>query len=392
MSAADKGYDLSDPRAERNRLARLALPHDHHAPPGVGQGGANILITGDVAGELGVPVVDVATWPAGERAARVLVPEAAVDEHGQARPAEDQVGRPRQVSGVQPEAEPCRMERAPKAEFWPGVALSNCPHYPGAHQGIHGGADLLMDLKAWLVAVCASYRFDPLAIYRHRGQHEWPLVGDDADDLARKLDLGGHFLPLPREPAALANVIEVSLVAFVLERLGELAEATARRGTERGYPDIEISGARFGGGFHAVDVKVARRHRRGQRTQSAITLLTGNTFFRFPDLHWPGTLRAFADYSSHLDIVAVYTFDPESKARAHDLEVIVQEPWRIASKQRSSSTREYIGAVRSIEALRKGRGEFASEAEFLAYWRKFPFKTGRVVEQQLHRLLARKAG
>jgi hypothetical protein len=70
------------------------------------------------------------------------------------------------------------------------------------------------------------------------------------------------------------------------------------------------------------------------------------------------------------------------------LELIVQPPWRIASRQRSSTTREYIGAVVNIEDLREGRGEFSTEEEFYRFWRKYPFKVGVVVQQQLDRLLA----
>ena len=68
--------------------------------------------------------------------------------------------------------------------------------------------------------------------------------------------------------------------------------------------------------------------------------------------------------------------------------MIVQPSWRIASKQRSSTTREYIGAVMEIDALREGRGEFASKEEFYKFWRRYPFKIGKVVQQQLDKLLA----
>jgi hypothetical protein len=83
----------------------------------------------------------------------------------------------------------------------------------------------------------------------------------------------------------------------------------------------------------------------------------------------------------------IYTLNPESNARVEDLEIIVQEPWRIASKERSSTTREYIGAVTSIDALRAGEGVFATPAEFYDYWRKFPFRVSAQVQRQLQRLL-----
>lgn len=72
-----------------------------------------------------------------------------------------------------------------------------------------------------------------------------------------------------------------------------------------------------------------------------------------------------------------------------DLELLVHETWRLASNQRSSTTREYIGAVTSIERLRQGSGDFASEEAFYGFWRKYDFKVGRAVKQQLQKLLAR---
>ncbi len=87
--------------------------------------------------------------------------------------------------------------------------------------------------------------------------------------------------------------------------------------------------------------------------------------------------------------MVIYTLDEASPSRIADMELIVHETWRLASKQRSSTTREYLGAVDDIERLRKGEGDFSTKEEFYKFWRKFPFKTGKVVEQQLRRLLTK---
>lgn len=136
-------------------------------------------------------------------------------------------------------------------------------------------------------------------------------------------------------------------------------------------------------------MKVARRDgtRKKLRTQSRITLYTGNTYFKWPNLHWPGTFRPFSEYASHLDIIVLYTLNPELRTRAEEMEIIVQEPWRIASKERSSTTREYIGAVTVISDLREGRGEFKTPDEFYAFWRRYQFKVSPQVQRQLQRLL-----
>ena len=119
-----------------------------------------------------------------------------------------------------------------------------------------------LDLRAWLVEQCADYRFDVSGVFQRTSEQSgWPLHAAGPEELEQRLVQGGHLLPLPQEPAALANVLEVSIVNFLVARVLQVPEAEVRRGTERGYPDLEISGPAFGGGFHAVDVKAARRSR-----------------------------------------------------------------------------------------------------------------------------------
>ncbi len=253
-----------------------------------------------------------------------------------------------------------------------------------------------LDLLSWLREQCSEYRFDVRALYRSRPDDDRPLTAVGPAELDHILDERGHFMPLPKEPAALANIVEVSICDYLVQAAESADGLVVARGTERGYPDLEFAGPALGGAFHAVDVKVARRRpsKRGTstQTQSRITLYTGNTYFRYPQLQWPGTFRPFEDYGLHLDVLCIYDLSEESQARVSDLEVIVQEAWRIASKQRSSTTREYLGAVLSIEALREGNGEFATAEAFYAYWRKYNFRVGKVVQQQLDKLLREAKG
>lgn len=243
-------------------------------------------------------------------------------------------------------------------------------------------------LHAWLRQAVARYELDLVAVFRKHGPDAtWPLEAADADELVAKLMAEGFFLPLPKEPAALANVLEVSLVDFLLEEVKKLPGASAQRGTERGYPDLELEGEAFGGGHHALDVKIARRNKAGTATQSRITLYTGNTYFRYPQLRWPGSFRPFEEYESHLDLIGIYTLDESIPGRVRDFEPLVHEPWRIASKRRSSTTREYLGAVKRLDDLRAGHGEFETESEFYAFWRRYPFTIGRATQQQLDKLL-----
>lgn len=249
-----------------------------------------------------------------------------------------------------------------------------------------------LDIEPWLRTTCSVYSFDLLGIYQARGDHAWPVLAHNEAELQAAVSGGGHLQPLPKESAALANILEVGIVDYLLDEVAQMPGVDAQRGTERGYPDLEMTGDALGGEFHAIDIKVARRKKVkagvSKNTQSRVTLYTGNTYFRYPKLHWPGTFRPFADYASHLDIIGVYTLNEESTSRVDDLELIVQPAWKIGSRQRSSTTREYIGAVVDIDDLRNGRGGFVSAEEFYAYWRKYNFKIGKAVQQQLDKLLA----
>lgn len=248
-----------------------------------------------------------------------------------------------------------------------------------------------LDLHAWLRTQCAEFVFLPAGVYVEQGEHDWPLVAQSNEELTATLDAAGHLVSLPKESAALANVIEVALVDFLLDRLVAIHGAAGRRGEERSYPDLEIGGAPFGGGFHAIDIKLARLRKSGVQTQSRCTLYTGNTYFKWPTIRWPGMFRAFDAYASHLDIIGVYRLDVDYRGRVRDLELFVHEPWQIASRQRSSTTREYIGALTEVTALREGRGEFETEAAFYKYWRAYPFRVPKAVERQLQKALREQA-
>jgi hypothetical protein len=250
-----------------------------------------------------------------------------------------------------------------------------------------------LDLITWLRERCGGYVFDVGGIFNRPGTGSWPIRAENVADLEAQLIDHEHLLPLPKEPAALANVLEVLVVDFLLEAAEQVPGLRWERGSERGYPDIEMFGPALGDKYWAVDIKVARRKplKRGGysiNTNSQITLYTGNTYFKHPDLHWPGTPRPFNDYAGHVDVFLLYTLNLESRGRAEDLELIIQEPWRIASKSRSSNTREYIGAVTSIERLRQGKGDFASPDEFYKYWRSFNFELSKGIQKTLARLVA----
>ena len=67
--------------------------------------------------------------------------------------------------------------------------------------------------------ICGRYRFESIAIFKMSGSSQMALTAKNEAELVTKLDFGDHFLPLPKEPAALANIIEVAIIDFLMDEL-----------------------------------------------------------------------------------------------------------------------------------------------------------------------------
>lgn len=225
------------------------------------------------------------------------------------------------------------------------------------------------ELLRWLRKHTSGWTPSIVGVFREKALHDWPITANSASDLREQLTAVGHLLPLPSEPAALANVMEIELRQHLIEAAALTAGVDVAEGTERAYPDLEFRGATFGDGHRAVDIKCARRGKTGVALSNRIALYTGNTYFLWPQLKFAGIRRPFGDYEELISIVVIYTFNKDLPQRITDVTVVVHESWRIASKARASATREYIGSIARIDDLSHGRGEFDSADEFYAYWR-----------------------
>ena len=174
---------------------------------------------------------------------------------------------------------------------------------------------------------------------------------------------------MPTEPAALANLIEIELREHLVAAAASTPGVEIRLGTERSYPDLELSGPAFEDSCFAADIKCARRAKSGTSLHNRIALYTGNTYFLWPTLKFSGILRPFDDYAGHIAVLAIYNFHKDRPERISELQMIVHESWRIASTKRASATREYIGSVQDVDRIVAGQGDFESLEEFETHWR-----------------------
>ena len=143
-------------------------------------------------------------------------------------------------------------------------------------------------LLEWIRSVTVGWKPSIVGVFRENADHEWPLTAQSSAQLREALTNAGHLLPLPSEPAALANVMEIELRRHLCEAAATVANAEIAEGTERSFPDLEFSGDAFGGGHRAVDIKCARVKQLKNGTPSTnlnnrIALCTGNTYFLWPD-------------------------------------------------------------------------------------------------------------
>lgn len=222
------------------------------------------------------------------------------------------------------------------------------------------------DPLSWLRGLFGGWTPQVRALFRVGQEGTLPLAAASDGDLRAELTDKGWLLPLPDESAALSNLFETEILDVVHTALdGE--DVKIRKGGSRSYPDFEIEGSFFDGGPHSIDIKCARHS--GTSVDSTIALYTGNTYFLFPDLLFPGMLRTFGEYDERIAIVILYRYRPELQERFSDVRVAIHPVWRIAGTTKPSSTRHYIGSVNRVDDIVAGKGAFQTQDEFYSYWR-----------------------
>ena len=85
----------------------------------------------------------------------------------------------------------------------------------------------------------------------------------------------------------------------------------------------------------------------------------------------PGCKFPYGDFDKHWIVSFIYTWNPDTDSlhMISDVEVIVQEKWKIASNSTGTGTTFAIGSIKEIDKLRRGEGIFKDKEEFENYWR-----------------------
>jgi hypothetical protein len=200
--------------------------------------------------------------------------------------------------------------------------------------------------KALVLEMMKGYRFDVEGLYLK----------------------GGTVRPLPSEASVVGKVVEITIHEHLSRKLLQQRQLKSiPASSDRVYPDVSFNGPMIFPNKFALDVKCARRSANGKKTESAITIGTFDAeYFRYPEEKVGNIMMPYGSYTAHLSLIALYTYE---KATARDVDLLVVEKWRVATKKRASGTRSYIAASTLIADLRAERGAFESEEEFNAFWR-----------------------
>lgn len=207
------------------------------------------------------------------------------------------------------------------------------------------------------------------------------------------IDRIGRIYPLGADTKVLSTAFELVSRPAVYAAAKTLGYEVIEPSVQNHYPDFTLHRGAGEGNKVAVDVKTTYRMKSDDKFN--YTLGSYTSFIR-PGNERKNIVFPFSEYSEHWVIGFVYNRISKKKADAEhrynldqiaeiplpfdNVEVFVQEKWRISSDRAGSGNTANIGSINAtIDDFRKGNGPFASEEEFLEYWRAYGrTKTERV--------------
>lgn len=189
--------------------------------------------------------------------------------------------------------------------------------------------------------------------------------------------------PLGSDTKVLSTIFELISRPVVYRVADRLKLNVVEPIVQNHYPDFTLLKSDTDPAKIAVDVKTTYRDLPGGRFSYT---LGGYTSFIRPGHERKNIVFPFSDYHEHWVIGFVYERAVTKKSAAEhvfslsdlaqiplpfkNVEIFVQEKWRIASDRAGSGNTTNIGSIDGVlEDFKRGSGPFRDEAEFLSYWR-----------------------
>jgi hypothetical protein len=182
-------------------------------------------------------------------------------------------------------------------------------------------------------------------------------------------DKDGTIYSLPDIPQVITGIFQEVAKKRLKPFLREQYRCEIIEGGAREYPEITAFGGKLGQGKIAMDIKTTRRVSKNRISGFSIGSYAG--YFLHPERKLPGCKFPYGEFKQHWLIGFIYSWNPDvdSLRMVSNIEVVVNEKWKLASKFTATGTTFAISSVRDLERLRNGKGDFSSPAEFEAFWR-----------------------
>lgn len=204
------------------------------------------------------------------------------------------------------------------------------------------------------------------------------------------IDRRGRIYPLGSDTKVLSTLFENIARQAVASYANQQGLTLYDADKQNYYPDFTLAKDRADQNKIAIDVKTTYTEQAGNRF--SFTLGSYTSFLRngVKNIMFP-----YSEYAEHWIIGFVYrrlAVEQSAVNRVYsasdlatipapftDVEVFVQEKWRIAGDRAGSGNTTNIGSINGTLAdFQQGNGVFQSESEFLAYWRGY----GRTAEER----------
>ena len=195
------------------------------------------------------------------------------------------------------------------------------------------------------------------------------------------IDRRRRIYPLGTDTKVLSTIFEIIARQSVADYARQAQLQLIDSDKQNYYPDFTLTAGQDDAEKIAIDVKTT--YKNNPNDQFGFTLGSYTSFLRngTKNIVFP-----FQQYKEHWITGFVYRrvpVDANAASRQYssanlsqipapfsDVEVFVQEKWRIAGDRPGSGNTANIGSIRgTLSDFQGGNGVFRSEDEFLAYWR-----------------------
>jgi hypothetical protein len=203
------------------------------------------------------------------------------------------------------------------------------------------------------------------------------LFSDFGWKIKGMIDEDGNIYPIPPIPQVITGIFQEMTKHRIKKFMREKYSCKIVQGGPREYPEITLTGGKFGNRKIAIDIKTTRRV--SENRISGFTIGSFAGYFMHPKEKMPGCKFPYGEFDEHWIIGFIYTWNPDADSlhMVSDVETIVQPKWKIASKSTGTGTTFAIGSIKDIGNLRRGKGIFKNKDEFENYWRKRGKRRGR---------------